>query len=142
MFIFVILMKPFRTVVSVMLAAMVLVASSSFTVNMHLCGGSVQSVSLIEKATPCPMEVNTPPCHKAFAKRAGCCDDEQFVFEGKDFKVHESAGVQPLQPGWLIDVPVVAVVIPSVSSPVVGQTAYKPPLLQHDIPVLIQSFLI
>lgn len=135
-------MKALRTIVSLSLAVLVLVASSSFTVNMHLCGGSLQSMSLIEKAAPCPMEVNTPPCHKTFTKRMACCDDEQFVFEGKDFKVHESAGFQPVQQAWVIDLRVLAVIIPAASSLVAHHSQYKPPLLQHDIPVLIQSLLI
>ncbi len=134
-------MKAIRSIVSLALAALVLVASSSFTVNMHLCGGSVQSVSLIEKATPCPMEVNTPPCHKALAKRASCCDDEQFLYQGQDFKNQESANIQVEQQALVVELPILAQIIPVAT--VFSQPAlYKPPLLQHDIPVLIQSFLI
>jgi hypothetical protein len=134
-------MKALRSIVSLALAALVLVASSSFTVNMHLCGGSVQSVSLIEKATPCPMEINTPPCHKAFAKRS-CCDDEQFTYSGQDFKNQQAATVQIAQQAWVSDLPVLAQVVPVASVSYPHHTFYKPPLLQHDIPVLIQSFLI
>jgi hypothetical protein len=134
-------MKIIRSIVSLALACMVLVASSSFTVNMHLCGGSVQSVSLIEKATPCPMEVNTPPCHKAIAKRA-CCDDEQFLYQGQDFKNHEIVKIQDVQQAWVVDVPVLTQIAPTSLASFLDYTFYKPPLLQHDIPVLIQSFLI
>lgn len=135
-------MKIIRSIVSLALAALVLVASSSFTVNMHLCGGSVQSVSLIEMATPCPMEVNTPPCHKAFAKRSSCCDDELFLYQGQDFKNHEAANIQVVQQAWVIDLPVLAQIVPVAAAKFSHHTLYKPPLLQHDITVLIQSFLI
>jgi len=135
-------MKALRTIVSLTLAALVLVASSSFTVNMHLCGGSVQSVSLIEKAKPCPMEVKVPACHKQKIKRVSCCDDEQLTYEGKDFKVLESSIIQTGQQAWVIDLPVLAQVVPGSSLFFSHHTLYKPPLLQHDIPVLIQSFLI
>lgn len=135
-------MKVIRSIISFALAALVLVASSSFTVNMHLCGGSVHSVSLVEKAKPCPMEINTPPCHKAFAKRASCCDDEQFTYSGQDFKNHEAATIQMAQQAWVSDLPVLAQVVPVASVSNSHHTFYKPPLLQHDIQVLIQSFLI
>lgn len=135
-------MKFLKPIVCSVLALLVLVSSSSFTVNMHFCGGSVQSVSLIEKATPCPMEVKTPPCHKAFAKRSSCCDDEQFLYQGQDFKNHEVANIQVVQQAWVIELPVLAQIVPIATAKFSHYTLYKPPLLQHDIPVLIQSFLI
>lgn len=135
-------MKFLKPIVCSVLALLVLVSSSSFTINMHFCGGSVQSVSLIEKATPCPMEVKTPPCHKAFAKRSSCCDDEQFLYQGQDFKNHEVANIQVVQQAWVIELPVLAQIVPIATAKFSHYTLYKPPLLQHDIPVLIQSFLI
>jgi hypothetical protein len=102
----------------------------------------VQSVSLIEKATPCLMEINTPPCHKTFAKRSSCCDDEQFTYSGQSFNNQEAATIQIAQQAWVIDLPVLAQVVPVASASYSHYPFYKPPLLQHDIPVLIQSFLI
>lgn len=136
-------MTSLRKIVSVSLALLVLIASASFTINMHLCGGSVQSVSLIEKAKPCPMEVNVPACHKEMAKRNSCCDDEQLTYEGQDFKSHELTNVAAIQQAWVAELPLIALIVPE-STTVKAQHVifYKPPLLQHNIPVLIQSFLI
>ncbi|MCW5910830.1 MAG: hypothetical protein KIT62_07140 [Cyclobacteriaceae bacterium] len=135
-------MMLIRKIVSVSLALLVFVASASFTVNMHLCGGQVQSVSFIEKATPCPMEVKMPPCHKEFAKRSSCCNDEQLTYKGQDFKVHDTSSIQIAQSAWVLELPLIAEIVPSSTHAAVHYQPYKPPLLRHDIPVLIQSFLI
>ncbi len=134
-------MKTYRSILSVFIAFMVLLSSSSFTVNMHFCMDRIHSVSLIEKAAPCPMELNVPVCHNA--KKHSCCDDEQLTFEGKNFKSQESISLQIAQHSWIAVLPVIAEINQisneSSSTPVVS---YKPPLISQDIPVLIQSFLI
>ncbi|MBL7861910.1 MAG: hypothetical protein JNJ65_12165 [Cyclobacteriaceae bacterium] len=135
-------MKSLKNIFSVSLALLVLVASSSFTVNMHVCGGIVQSLAVIEKAAPCPMELNTPACHKAGVKKS-CCLDEVFQYEGQDFKVQESATLLTLNSAWIVELPLIMeIVSPTIATNTHSYKAYKPPLLQHDIPVLIQSFLI
>lgn len=134
-------MKRYRSIISSIIALLVLVASSSFTVNMHFCMDRIHSVSVIEKAAPCPMELNVPACHKA-AKHS-CCDDEKVTFEGKSFKSQESVTLQIAQQSWIAVLPLIS---KTFQTPVVSATAeyhtYKPPLIDSDIPVLIQSFLI
>lgn len=135
-------MKALKNILSVSLALLVLVASSSFTVNMHVCGGAVQSLAVIEKATPCPMELNAPACHKDLVK-SKCCQDEVFQYEGQDFKVHEHETLLTTNSSWVVELPLIMeIVSPTVTTYTLSDTVYKPPLLQHDIPVLIQSFLI
>lgn len=139
-------MKFLKPIVSFALALLVLVSSSSFMVNMHFCGGHVQSVSLIEDAAPCPMEVQLPPCHKKMAvKKSGCCEDKQVAFEGKDFNTQ----VQDFSPlsiqaiHWVATVPMIMEVI-QVNEALAfsNHSPYKPPIVERDIPVLVQSFLI
>lgn len=129
-----------------MLALLVFVSSSSFTVNMHFCGGHVQSVSLIEDADACPMEVQLPPCHKKMAaKKSGCCNDTQVSFEGKEFNKQ----IQDLSlVAWqLINAVathpyIMEVVQVNEALTFSNYTPYKPPIVERDIPVLVQSFLI
>ncbi|MBX2898927.1 MAG: hypothetical protein KF775_04730 [Cyclobacteriaceae bacterium] len=136
-------MQKIRSIASIGLAVWVLVAASSFTVHMHVCGGSVQSVSLFEKAKPCPMEANTAICHKDPAKRNSCCNDEQLTYEGQDFKLHELTECNTLQQPWVAAIPIVAYIVPaSTSFQSRSVSFYKPPSVQHNIPVLLQSFLI
>ncbi len=139
-------MKQLKSIISFSLALMVLVSSSSFVVNMHFCGGHMQSVSLIEDATPCLMEVQLPPCHKKMAmKKTGCCDDQHVVFEGKDFnsQVQDFSTLSWQAINWVAALPMIMEVI-QVNEALAfsNHTPYKPPIVERDIPVLIQSFLI
>lgn len=139
-------MKVLKSIVSSLLALLVLVSSSSFMVNMHFCGGHMQSVSLIEEAAPCPMEVELPPCHKKVEiKKSGCCEDKHVEFEGKDFnaKVHDFSLLNWQTINWVSSLPVIMEVV-QVNEALAfsNYTPYKPPLLERDIPVLIQTFLI
>lgn len=128
------------------LALLVLVSSSSFTVNMHFCGGHVQSISLIEDAAPCPMEVQLLPCHKKMAvTKSGCCDDKHVAFEGKDFsaKVQDFSMLAWQSINWVAALPLIMEVIQVNESLAFStHTPYKPPLVGRDITVLVQSFLI
>lgn len=139
-------MKLLRSIVSFMLALLVLVSSSSFMVNMHFCGGHVQNVSLIEDATPCPMEVQRPACHnKVAVKKSGCCEDKHVAFEGKDFnaQVLDFSFLTGQSINWVATLPMIMEVIQiNESLAFSSHSPYKPPIVERDIPVLVQSFLI
>jgi len=139
-------MKLLRTIISLSLALMVLISSSSFVVNMHFCGGHVQSVSLIEDAAPCPMEVQIPPCHKEMVlKKSGCCEDTRVAFEGKDFsaKIQDFSLLAWQSINWMATLPMIMEVIQVHEAlSYYNHTPYKPPMVERDIPVLVQSFLI
>jgi hypothetical protein len=139
-------MKFLKSIVSSILALLVLVSSSSFMVNMHFCGGHVQSVSLIEEATLCPMEVQLPPCHKKMAvKKSACCEDKHVAFEGKDFntQVQDFSMFSWQAINWIATLPMIMELIPVNEALAFSSlTSYKPPIVERDIPVLVQSFLI
>lgn len=139
-------MKFIKSIVSSILALLVLVSSSSFMVNMHFCGGNVQSVSLIEESSQCPMEVQLPPCHKKMAvKKSGCCEDKHVAFEGKDFntQVQDFSTLTWQSINWAVTLPMIMEVIQvNESLTFSNHIPYKPPIVERDIPVLVQSFLI
>jgi hypothetical protein len=137
-------MKRFASIVSGILAVLVIISSSSFTVNMHFCGGDVKSITLVEEATPCPMEVKLPPCHKKLpASLNSCCEESRVAFEGKDFNNSSIEFVSHWISGWVAEIPFVTFVFETDSKLMAnGHCEYKPPLIDRDIPVLKQSFLI
>jgi hypothetical protein len=139
-------MKVLKPIVSSLLALLVLVSSSSFMVNMHFCGGQMQSVSLIEDADACPMEIQLPPCHRKMEiKKTGCCEDKHVAFEGKDFnaKVQDFSLLNWQAINWVDSLPVIMEVVQlNEALALSNHTPYKPPIVERDIPVLVQSFLI
>jgi len=137
-------MKTVRPIVSLFLAAIVLIASIGVTVNFHLCAGQVQSLALYIKAQPCKMDMPRT-CQKHEQKRKGCCEEQSLVLKGKETNAEVKTATQ-LTPSFNL----IAIILPvlysiidldsSVDTPQYAQ--YKPPLLEQDITVLVHSFLI
>ncbi|MEO7991614.1 MAG: hypothetical protein ABI663_18825 [Chryseolinea sp.] len=139
-------MKVIHSILSVLLALLVLVSSTSFSVNMHICGGHVSSVALVQKAAPCAME-RMLACHGDVhqeKKSNGCCEDKSVTFEGKDFSSKvEHLSLELQSASWIAELPYVVSIVPSTSSQAPPSfTLYKPPLLSKDISVLVHSFQI
>lgn len=138
-------MKRFRNIASLILAGLVLISSVGITVNMHLCGGRVQSVAVFTKAQPC-MEL-IKACHetKHVSKQKGCCEEKSIVFKGKETNA-EVKDATSLSPSFSI----IGVVLPVLYSirtldpsvVAIRYAHYKPPLPKRDITVFVQSFLI
>lgn len=137
-------MKLLRAILSVSLASVILASSIGVTINMHICGGYVQSTSLFLKADGCgdmPMDCSTSAPKM---KSGGCCQEKSIVVKGKETSAEVQAAVQ-----WNPSFEFVALLLPVlytfVNAPVPANVAfahYKPPLPDRDIPVLIHRFLI
>ena len=138
-------MNLIRPIASVILASLVLIASIGVTVNLHLCGGQVQSIALFTKAQPCKDAQN--PCHgpQHHSKQKGCCEEESILLKGKETNAEVRTATQ-ITPSFNL----IAVILPVlysiievdsfVATPLYAH--YKPPLIDRDITVLVQSFLI
>jgi hypothetical protein len=135
-------MKQFRTISTLLLAALVLMASSSFYVGVHYCGGTVKAVAFLEEADGCGHQ-ELPPCHRKAME--GCCENEQVVHESQELK----AGLTTILLPALASVDIVhqsvvlAEIIPAVeTNPTPYFPDHPPALTGHDIIISIQSFLI
>ena len=135
-------MKVLRTISAVVLAILVLVSSTSFTIGMHLCMGEVQNIALFSKADSCEKELSLPPCHRH--TKAACCDDETVINDADDFKA--SAAHYHVAVPSPIDIEQTLVLISEIfpTAPLSGVKYYKynPPLRSCDLTVEHQVFLI
>ena len=135
-------MNRLRPVLSLMLAVLVLCASTSFIVGVHHCGGHIASVAMFTEAEPCPMEQQAPPCHKP--TKSSCCSDERIVHESEDFKPASTTlhvAITPLI-AELASPVVVALLIPEVPTAQLLPDASPPPLPSPDYQVVLSQFLI
>jgi len=133
-----------------MLSALVLLSSTSFTFGMHFCMGQLENIAFFSGAEPCEMVTQKSPCasdkhdsdcdHKITEK--SCCEDQTVVMEGHEDLTQVTKVAVP-------DFQMIAVLYAVVSF-LFSATAvdhytfndYSPPLIERDIPVLVQSFLI
>lgn len=134
-----------------MLSALVLLSSTSFTLGMHFCMGQLENIAFFSGAEPCEMVTQKSPCatdkhdpdceHQQVTKK-GCCEDQAVVMEGHEDLTQVSKVAVP-------DFQMIAVLFAVVSF-LFSATAvdhytfndYSPPLIERDIIVLVQSFLI
>jgi len=135
-------MTKIRPILSVALAGLVLISSTSFMVGMHFCMGQIQNVALFGKADGCEKEKKLPPCHRH--ETLPCCDDEILTHDGQDVNAtFAKLEIAPLQ-FILIELPPVLIseVIPSAPFSQTKFYNYDPPLRASDRIVKLQSFLI
>jgi hypothetical protein len=134
-------MKTVRSISSLVLAGLVLVASIGVMVNSHICGGRVKSVALFVKADPCK------PCKGTahHEKNNGCCEEQSVVI-----KSEETSSVLKITTQLNPSFDVIAVILPVLYSityydaavTIPRYTLNKPPLPERDITVFSHSFLI
>ena len=134
---------------------MVLVSSMSYTIDFHYCQGQLKSFSILGKAKNChEMASKMASCHHHKQKLEdslscsegdnNCCNNETLYFESdieEKFLTIDylNLNFQPF---------VVAFKSSSFEDlfdeikEVIPFAHYKPPLIQKDIPVLFESFLL
>lgn len=136
-------MKALKTIFSSLLALLVLLSSISFTIDKHICMGRVQSVAILHDAAPCGMELFAQSGEN-LSMMEGCCKSEQTVIEGNEHlvKIVKPVAVE-YQSLWVAELPkLIETIDLQEATLVASHTLYLPPLIDQDVPVLLQSFLI
>jgi len=136
------LMTFFRTIFCLVMACLVLMASSSFYVGVHYCAGEVKAMALLSQADGCGHD-QLPPCHRKAME--GCCHDEQVVHESQELKSESTTIIRaPLSSSEIIfNTMVVGEVIPAFEAIRIRSFPDHPPALSgHDIIISLQSLLI
>jgi len=135
-------MKAFQTISAVLLAFLVLVSSTSFRMEMHLCMGEIQKIAFFSKVDGCEKELSPPLCHRQTKDR--CCEDETLIHKGDDYKV--SPGQINIPVPDLLNIQnqliLISEVIPTAPVPQINYFHYDPPLRSWDLTVEHHVFLI
>lgn len=135
-------MKRFRSTISIGLALLVIFASSSFSVGLHICSGEIRNVALFGKADGCEKEKQLPPCHRH--EMPACCQDQTVVHDSDEFQGNAAQlDVSPSTQDYFIAEHIILDEIVS-SAAVVSPRYYNydPPLRSCDLTVEHQVFLI
>lgn len=155
-------MNSFRSayrLIALMMAFLMFFTSAGIAMDMHYCGGELKSVSFFGKAKTChdiAGENETPmkdcPHHKkmmaekkACSEDKDCCSNETLVLQSdQDQKVQTNNFVVSKQLKQFVVAYVVVFLANDfdLQREVANFALYKPPLIQRDIPVLNQSFLL
>ena len=148
--------KAYR-LIALLLAGLMLATTLNLSIDMHFCKGELKSVALFGKATSChaPATAKSPkrtcPNHPPEKQQGesvhkkGCCQNRGFQIHADiDEQVLAQDVLLPLQPVQLFTL--TSEGFNPVSLDPVGESPvykrYKPPLIQKDIPVLFETYLL
>ena len=139
-----------RRLISISLAFAVLLSSTSWHLNLHLCGGEVVNWALWSKAEGCPREEKSAPLcerHRGVSKKK-CCGERDIAVRGlqhqRTFQT-DGALTVPVSFDWdtpsgLMDYRIL--VIESACSRTPRWLQFKPPSPKRDAQALLQVFRI
>lgn len=139
-------MKVFRQ--SLVLLLLMLVSLPSMSLSMHFCGGELRRLSFLSIGHACDMEEQQEvlPCHqtKKQEQTKSCCQDQPVVSEDHDL-INYLSSLKIAKP----DLKFITTVFSVVFKLLVGLQFslpdyhnYSPPLIERDIYMLVQSFLL
>lgn len=130
---------------AVFMAAVVLMTTMSFTVDMHYCGDNLVDFSFIQSAKTCGMEKvqATKGCEKPMLSEKSCCSDEQMVKQGQD-DLKTSFDTLSFEQQTFIAAFTYSYIklFEGTASTDVSYKDYPPPFVKRDVQVLHQTFLI
>ncbi len=144
---------PYR-IIAFSLAMLLLLTSSGLTLDMHLCQGNLKSINLFGKAKSCVELAQKKQCHKATKSchqqvdsekkscKKGCCENQSTSIKLSTDLVEAQTPFFSVHDLQFVAVFVYAFELSNYTISTHLSKKYKPPLLNRDIPVLIQSFLI
>lgn len=124
-------------------------SSISHSVSFHLCGGEVQSMAISGHARAC--EEHTRGCDHdgdrsghASVGHKGCCEDVTVIIDSEKYstKVRETVTLKPLTDVLLLIIASVENLKSAVAAERRHFFNYRPPLIERDITILVQTFLI
>lgn len=130
---------------AVFMAAVVLLTTMSFAVDMHYCGDKLVDFSFVHQVETCGMEKMQEPtsCENPLFSTKSCCTDKQLVNEGtEDLKI--SFDQLDLKQHFFIAAFVFSytTLFEATESKAILFIDYPAPFLKRNVQVLHQSFLI
>ncbi|MBS1554114.1 MAG: hypothetical protein JSU09_04245 [Bacteroidetes bacterium] len=141
-------MKTTRKILAGSLTLFVLVSVISHSISFHFCGGEVQSMSIFGAAQQCEEHDNAcdhrgSTSHTSINHK-GCCEDATFKIDSDQYTYEPSdkISVESYQYIFLPVADVAPEFNPIVSLADTHFLHYKPPIIERDIHILVQSFLI
>lgn len=149
--------KTYR-ITSLMMALLMLLSSTGFSMDLHFCQGQLKSFSFWGEAASCHTLATKSHCHKkmktchvALAQnndvkgcKKDCCSNTTIEMEHSDeLQTSQKLEITPTQFQFLSAfVQVYVLRNTERNKAIIPYLNYVPPLLNKDIPVLIQSFLL
>lgn len=129
---------------SSLLAILILLSTSSFTVKKHFCGGFLVDSAVFAQVEKCPKAPCSSTSKETFVAQPDCCDDVLHLIEGQEVVIHKKIDdIDYSQQAFLLTfTESYFYLYESLPAQIVPHKYYIPPILVTDFKVLHQNFLI
>ena len=127
------------------MAAVVLITTMSFTVDMHYCGDTLVDYSFVQQVKTCGMEKAqvASTCENSTLSKKPCCTDKQVVKKGNDNLKISFDQLTPEQQVFVVSFTYSYLsLFEGTESKEAPFIAHAPPFVKRDVQVLYQTFLI
>ena len=125
------------------MALLVLISSTSFAIDMHFCGDILVDTAVFKKANNCGMDMEKQSSSDCMMTKKNCCSDEQLLIEGQDELQLSVDSLSLEQQHFLISFAcTLAYLFQDVEVNPIPFENYQPPLVEKDIHVLYEVYLI
>lgn len=138
-----------RKAIAIFLSALLFISSTGFTVSNHFCGGSLEKIDIGFSGEKLVCEMtkvkDVCPSHPSSSEmeKASCCSNQFFHISLEDTFEKVNVKEKDFNQDFFI---AYSLVREGYASIILERNYnllhYTPPLLDRDIPVLVQSFLI
>ncbi|NQV52199.1 MAG: hypothetical protein HQ500_03405 [Flavobacteriales bacterium] len=141
-------MRLLHIVASLLLMMSVLISSTGFRLSQHWCGDSLVSFSLLGQAQPCDHYETSvePPCpfHAKKPIEKKCCDQRTARIDANNFDYELQAIEMVKSPMLLLAVIHAKAHVFEMASALISvkYRNHSPPLIDLDICILVQTFLL
>ncbi|GAA4272675.1 hypothetical protein U6A24_07970 [Aquimarina gracilis] len=134
----------FQKISAILMSAIILLSTISFTVDAHYCGDDLVDLAFYKEAKSCGMEQikSTKDCGDKVEKKS-CCTDKQIVLEGQDDLKDNTIKLSFEQQVFIISYAYsYHNLFQNLDASITSFIGHPPPLLDKDYQVLYETFLI
>lgn len=132
-------MNVMRKTIAVLLSVFVLFSSFSYCLSIHYCGQNIVDIALFGNAKTCSMESEVD-----LDLKKSCCADRNIFIESEDYlssKEFEKQAIKKVEI-LLVKLNFPIGILSEEQSIGYVKKHYTPPLIEHDITLVVQSFLL
>lgn len=136
--------EVFYKISAILMSAMVMLSTLSFTVDMHYCGDNLVDLALFKEAKSCGMEQIQPAktCGDTVEKKS-CCSDKQILLDGQDDLKDNTVKISFEQQMFIASyVYSYLNLFQNSDASIASFVGHPPPLLDKDYQILYETFLI
>ena len=134
---------------NIILALLILISSTGFTINSHFCRSQLKDVRIFFKADDCYKKIKTNKIHQTCHAKKQSCENNCCKNTSKYYKLDQDQQLSSFdfklfsQPDFIATLWIIFnFEISKTDSKSAQYLNYKPPLIVCDLPVDLQTFLL